>query len=710
MKRFLSVFLVIIMAAGLFVLRGSAAKAEVISVSGSNAGGIENSISVTSSTARWSSIRNSYLFKSSSGYTAVDWNGSKVIVTEYDSKFNKDSVKIIEPELPLFGGFYASKDCNYILFGDTNYSEDDTKEVLRLVKYDKDFNRIISGSVTDCYTFEPFESGSAVIAETNGYVIIQTCRKRYPDDGVRHQSSLTVIMDKATLSILNDLGKFQANHVSHSFNQFVMVDGHKFVVVDHGDAYPRSVTLNVLDTDTTYYSGAVSLFDIPGTAGANCTGVTVGGLAISSSSYMVAINSVDHSKVTSYDSFKMYSLDVDERNAMVLVESKSDKKVKEVVLTNYVNKGYLASTPYIVKINDDEFAVLWQEFKYGSSNADLKYAVIDGSGNIRSTGSSSNAILSVDCQPIYDNGKIIWYVNSDSTNRDFYKLNVFDDSPETTGDDEYTVTFKANGSVVSKKNLKEGEKIVKPSDPTLSGWTFKRWDPEVPSTMPAKDMTFTAVFERNPGTPDTPGTTSSSGTTGTTSSKYYSATFIADGVVVSKISRLEGQALVPPADPVKPGYVFKGWDPEVPATIQPKDMTFTAVFEDDYGTPYTTVPTSTTSPSVTPDQFSGFTIRNYQSTLTVGYKSNLVFHTTIDAPYGYTIVWSNGQTGSRCEFNEVTDSSYIVSAKLVKDGVVVKETPTETVSVRTGILGRLMYFFRTLLGRESTYVDNVKSN
>ncbi|MBR3620706.1 MAG: hypothetical protein IKN56_04300, partial [Clostridia bacterium] len=225
MKRFLSVFLVIIMAAGLFVLRGSAAKAEVISVSGSNAGGIENSISVTSSTARWSSIRNSYLFKSSSGYTAVDWNGSKVIVTEYDSKFNKDSVKIIEPELPLFGGFYASKDCNYILFGDTNYSEDDTKEVLRLVKYDKDFNRIISGSVTDCYTFEPFESGSAVIAETNGYVIIQTCRKRYPDDGVRHQSSLTVIMDKATLSILNDLGKFQANHVSHSFNQFVMVDG-----------------------------------------------------------------------------------------------------------------------------------------------------------------------------------------------------------------------------------------------------------------------------------------------------------------------------------------------------------------------------------------------------------------------------------------------------------------------------------------------------
>ena len=166
------------MAAGLFVLRGSAAKAEVISVSGSNAGGIENSISVTSSTARWSSIRNSYLFKSSSGYTAVDWNGSKVIVTEYDSKFNKDSVKIIEPELPLFGGFYASKDCNYILFGDTNYSEDDTKEVLRLVKYDKDFNRIISGSDTDCYTFEPFEPGSAVIAETGASVIIPTCTTR----------------------------------------------------------------------------------------------------------------------------------------------------------------------------------------------------------------------------------------------------------------------------------------------------------------------------------------------------------------------------------------------------------------------------------------------------------------------------------------------------------------------------------------------------
>ena len=282
-----------------------------------------------------------------------------MVVTEYDTKFSKVSSKSIDPELPLFGGFYAASDYNYILFGDTNYSEDNSKEILRLVRYDKDYKRVDSGSVNDCFTFEPFEAGSSAIAETNGYIMIHTARKRYAsEDGIRHQSQLTVIMDKASLSVRNDLGQYQPNHVSHSFNQFVATDGKKFILIDHGDAYPRSISINELDTESGYYKGSSSLFDIPGSLGANCTGVTVGGIAISGSSYLVAINSIDHSKVTSYDSYNMYGLGTDERNAIVLVKPKNGGEVKEVKLTDYVDKGLLASTPYIVKINDDEFAVM----------------------------------------------------------------------------------------------------------------------------------------------------------------------------------------------------------------------------------------------------------------------------------------------------------------------------------------------------------------
>lgn len=42
---------------------------------------------------------------------------------------------------------------------------------------------------------------------------------------------------------------------------------------------------------------------------------------------------------------------------------------------------------------------------------------------------------------------------------------------------------------------KVGGKIKKPANPELDGYIFKGWSPEVPETMPAQDMTFTAVFE-----------------------------------------------------------------------------------------------------------------------------------------------------------------------------------------------------------------------
>ena len=60
----------------------------------------------------------------------------------------------------------------------------------------------------------------------------------------------------------------------------------------------------------------------------------------------------------------------------------------------------------------------------------------------------------------------------------------------------YTVTWNIDGKTVTEIYA-AGDKLTPPTVPTKSGYTFKGWDKSVPSTMPANDLTFTAVYEKN---------------------------------------------------------------------------------------------------------------------------------------------------------------------------------------------------------------------
>lgn len=64
----------------------------------------------------------------------------------------------------------------------------------------------------------------------------------------------------------------------------------------------------------------------------------------------------------------------------------------------------------------------------------------------------------------------------------------------------YTVRWIVNGTV-TEQQLAQGAAIVKPADPTLDGYTFTGWSPEVPATMPANDLTFTAQFRKDEAPP-----------------------------------------------------------------------------------------------------------------------------------------------------------------------------------------------------------------
>ncbi|MDQ0091406.1 hypothetical protein J2T12_004843 [Paenibacillus anaericanus] len=369
---------------------------------------------------RWKSTVASYLVNNNDGTVSVIEANEDVTIETYNEQYELSGNKSIPYELPLFGGFYNGEKYNYIAFGQDNREENDNKEVIRIVRYDKSFNRIDSVSIKggESYTVEPFDAGAGRMAEAGDTLVFHTSRTRYTtEDKLNHQSQLTIIVNTKTMTVTNDMGKFQENHVSHSFDQYVLFDGSNHVLVDHGDAYPRSIVLN--KANGTSYS-EVDLFDIPGKIGANTTGVSIGGFEMSAANYIVAMNTIDHSLVKEYTSYEMVGLEKDQRDIILNVLPKASTTVNHITLAKYVGTNLIASIPKLVKISDNKMMVLWQEFDKDNHPGDLKYVLIDGNGKAIGDIQTKDFVLS-ECSPIISGNKIIWYTNSNG-NRLFYSI------------------------------------------------------------------------------------------------------------------------------------------------------------------------------------------------------------------------------------------------------------------------------------------------
>lgn len=383
---------------------------------------------ISASPSNYGKIVTSYLYVNDKNtFTVVDASKDTINVDTYDSESYelKDSKKI-NMELPLFGGFYCGEKYNFIVFGQSNPTESDRVITFKTVKYSKDWKKLGVADYKGNNTLQPFEAGSLRMVEHDGYLYVRTAHKMYKSsDGYNHQSNLTFSVDVERMDMADEYSEIMnANYgyVSHSFDQFVTIDNDKLIALDLGDAYPRSVVLikyNDSLTDGKFtasngYCSAIDMLEIPGKTGDNDTGVTLGGLEASKNNYIVAISSIDQKNKSK------------ERDVVLLITGKSDSSpVKQIQITDYTKNqnGLSASKPYLVKLPDGNYELLWEEFSEGSSNG-VCYVKIDENGKmLTDIAVLDDAKLSSDCQPICMNNQIVWYINA-GTERTFYKLDI----------------------------------------------------------------------------------------------------------------------------------------------------------------------------------------------------------------------------------------------------------------------------------------------
>ena len=418
-KRMLSIVLSGAMAVSTAVSAGSFsafAVAQCVAYSGSNVNAQDY--------VQWSNTVKSYLTVCDNGNYMRVQSGAiegKLLVEYYSSDFEPLSTKLIDNELPIFGAFYDSGNNYYVLSGQENPKQNDSLEVFRITKYDKNWNKIKSCGLYGANTTVPFDAGSARMTHSGDHLLVRTCHEMYKSsDGNNHQSNVTIEVDMPSMTITDSytgIMNVDYGYVSHSFNQFIKTDGNHIVALDHGDAHPRSAVLVKYNSDFTtgkffpsYYEkgGNIDVVTYPEyTSGHyNYTGAAIGGFDVSSSSYIVAQSTVDLDYINTSET----------RNVYVSAVSKDLSTNKLNKITSYAEGTDSASAPQLVKINNNSFLLLW------SRDTKVSCVKLNADGTVNGSIHTFEGSLS-DCQPVVKNGRAVWYVY-DKNNVTFNSLNL----------------------------------------------------------------------------------------------------------------------------------------------------------------------------------------------------------------------------------------------------------------------------------------------
>ena len=464
----------------------------------------------------WSGPIRSYLgVAPDGGYERVEWTDESGLVAEtYSQDFVIQSSVTIDPatytptgaETVLWGGYYADAASRYVVTGQDNHEESDEKAVVRVTKYDKDWKYLDHCEFSAINTYVPFAFGSLRMMEADGVLWIRTCHEMYAlDDGLHHQSNMTLRVDTATMEPVK--GYTSPGYVSHSFNQFILSANSTVYTIDHGDAYSRSVALQQIAPLDNH---EVTVLPIEGEIGDNYTGVTVGGFTANEAgtSFLVAGTTVDQDRQFATGNSARGAQNVFlslVRNPTGLEQATVETKM----LTDYAfDSEVTATTPHLVKINNDRYLVLWGEGRANVFESDgFFYVFVDGDGDTLGSVKKAAGELS-DCAPIVVGNKVVWYYTTTNLGEgfepsapQFVSVDAETGAVSRVDASLYTVSFDPqNGEPASSQTVRGGRVFAQPANPVRAGYTFTGWydennDPYDFSLSASRDIALHACWD-----------------------------------------------------------------------------------------------------------------------------------------------------------------------------------------------------------------------
>ena len=431
---------------------------------------------------RWAVPIHSYLFENiMGGLTRVAYANDHILVENYDSQFRYLAGRRLEMELPIWGGFHAGKKYNFIVVGQNNPNEDDSVEILRVIKYDKNWNRLDHASLYGVNTTKPFNAGSVRCSEYNGELFIRTCHEMYhASDGLNHQACATAAIREEDMSITDawyGVMNLDYGYVSHSFNQYVIVDQEaRLVCVDQGDAYPRAAVLirypfkadtGKFSADYKHPAEHVEIIHYAGEIGDNKTGASIGGLGETSTGYLIA---------HTYDGkggggFRIPYLSYISKDGLqvtnrVLPYASNDSACPPSLVATGPDTGYVlwdqandAANDNMIHyiVNDDGS---YTEYKPEVPHVDdtLFYTQYNADGSFGEVKTAPDAPLS-DCHPILYYGNVVWYV-TDHSGPTFYVLSDNGVTPHPATVAEEIVPARAGTAYESTQRVEIDGEVV----------------------------------------------------------------------------------------------------------------------------------------------------------------------------------------------------------------------------------------------------------